>query len=198
MSSMPTVPTFTQGESGLTNLYNLQSLANCVSFLTNVDYAPAFHLFRTATQTVTAATTSTITFNQVSYDPSGMSNGTGVTIPMAGIYSFKAVVPLETNAVTGFNDLLFLVTFGANNPNFTSGINKGFGGRSTESVTTAATDTVLSTASACPWDLYPGDQVIVQVYNPGAVLTMSINNNSTAWQGRVVPSFFGRWLRTTH
>jgi hypothetical protein len=193
MTSAPAYTVFPGfGDTGLKSIYELQSLSNTVAFLTNMDYAPSFHLFRTAAQTATGL----MTFNQVSYDPAGMSNGTGVTIPLAGIYHFKAVVPIATNAVAStFFEIFFQFKAGANNPNFAVNTTNNFGGRGSVGAVLAATDTVFSTASAAPMDLYPGDQITVQIFEPLGAQNTTFNNNSTPWQGRMVPSFMGKWIR---
>jgi hypothetical protein len=198
MTSVPNVPTPAYAETGLTDIYVWQSISNCVAFLTNMDYLPSFHLYKTAASTVVSGTAA-LAFPTVSYDPAAMSNGTGVTIPLAGIYHFKATVPFATDATTTFLDLLFEFTAGSNNPNFTSGSTEKFGGRGGLGCSTASVDTTLSAGSACPVDLYPGDTITVLTVNStGTSISTSYNNNSGDWQGRVVPSFMGKWVRNTH
>ncbi len=111
MTALPHVPTFTQGEHSVANL---QALSQAVSFLVDGDLTPTWTLYRTATQSITAATITTVVFNQVAYDGDGVSDGTGALIVTQGYYRVEACgMALNTQANAERCIAIFLFTAGA-------------------------------------------------------------------------------------
>ena len=188
MATIPTIPTFTDGDSNLTNL---QDLSNAVNFLVNAQVRPTWHLYKTGTSSLSSGITSVV-FGTVAFDSDGVSNGTGVTIVTPGYYHTEMCVQVECTATGEQINVWFLVTFGANNPNFTNGTTKIYGARGSTTSSQTGVDAARVSSALCPYALYPGDKINPQI-QVGTALTLDNNSNTSYIQGRFVCNFTGRW-----
>lgn len=197
MATIPTVPTFNAGD---TSLLKLQQLSQAVSFLADVTTKPAFHVYKTSTQSITLNTW-TIPSNTgctIAYDNDNCFGGTAkftATINTQGYWVFEGCGPWATTATGISARVSFVLTAGANNPNLAPAGTIRFANRGGLSTGTASTDTVLVSAAVSPIALYSGDTVAFQVWCD-ATTTLNINNNASFISGRFVTNFTGHWLRT--
>ena len=193
---IPTVPTFTTGDTSITNL---QSLAACAGFFSCISSPtgslPFFHCYRTTTQSISASTWTSVGFPIVVADTDGMSNGTGVTVVTQGYYAIDACLPFTTLS-SGFIALCrFLFTAGTHNPHFTSGTQVIFGGRGSFTIAAVGYDEVSSVTDITPMVCYPGDTLNAQVFSTVAFVVDNVAN-ATLIVGRYPPNFTGRWIRS--
>lgn len=189
--SLPVVPgTFTAGEHTITDL---QALANCARFLSVADMHPAWHLYRTATQSLTASVNNVLTMNTVAFDSDSVSDGTGALIVTQGMYAVEACVPLSPGTTVLTARVMFAYIGGANS--YHNGSTLYFGGRGNYGTTIAANDTAICARATCPWTCFAGDKLQVVVI-PTAGVTLNNNVNTNAFSGRYAPTFTGEWIRT--
>jgi hypothetical protein len=191
--NIPTVPTFIQNESSLTNL---QSLSAAVSMVSVAASYPMWRFYGTGTQSLTANTWNQLRVGSIAVDTDGVYStpATTVTIKTQGYYECEACVPFEGNATPFLGQGVFLVTAGASNPHHISGATVMFGSfAGWAAYSTAGVDATYTMSGKCPWVLYPGDTIIVQVY---PLATGNLNNglNATATSGNLTPQFSGRWI----
>lgn len=196
---IPTVPTFSTGDHSLTNLENL---ASCVRFLVG-DIRPDWHLYKTATQSITASTWTTLTFGSTAYDSeaSGAGNtgictdGTGATIRTQGLYAVEACANFRGLATTGpYCEMCFLMTGGGNNPNLSSGSTIRFGLRGNQGPASTTQEAAICIGDTTPICAYPLDTIRVQV-QVNLATTVQPNNNTAYNEGRFAMSFTGHWTR---
>lgn len=197
MVAIPTsIPTFADGD---TSLANLEALANAVSFFSSCDIRPMWHFYKSATESLAAATWTTVSYNFVAADSDGVYVPSGGLLGAAqivtqGYYVTEACAGiLAGGAVAGFGTR-FLATAGASNPNHTSGSNIAYGQTAGLAPDTANQDAQLCFGSLCPWVLYPGDTIQAQVFCTGAVSTSWASNTSYI-KGRFAANFTGYWQR---
>lgn len=194
MATLPTVPSFTTGDTSITKL---QQLSDAVAFLSDADIRPMFHITKNSTFTPSLTTWQTLSGGTLIYDNDGFLSG-GVsfapTIRTQGYYAFEGCVPFTTSALMHVK-VSMLFTAGASNPGFVAGTTIRFGMRDSNTNATAGNDTAFCVADDCPAALYPGDTVALQVWTDTAVST-GFNNNISYISGRLVPSFTGYWIRT--
>jgi hypothetical protein len=195
MAVLPTIPSFTVGDTSVTKL---QQLSDAIGFLSDIDFRPMFKVYKTATASITLNTWTTLPGGTQDYDNDGFfSSGVSFapTIQTQGYYAFEACVPLLTGTSTIGERIAFLMTAGANNPNLAPGGTFRFGLRGGNSVSTTANDTAQCTSDLSPMGLYPGDTVALQVF-VDATTSTNFNANASYISGRVVPMFMGYWTRT--
>lgn len=194
MSTLPTVPTFTDGESSLAHL---ESLASAVSFLSSCDMRPMWHFYKTATQSIASSTWTTVAYNYVAADSDGVYAGGTVgeaTIVTQGYYVVEACAGALTSAAQGFYTR-FLWTAGTHNANYSSGTSLVFGQTGGETNGQANQDAQLCFSAPCPYVCYPGDTIQAQVFSTGAI-SLAYNENVSYLKGRFAANFTGYWLRT--
>lgn len=192
MATLPTVPSFATNDSSLSNL---QALAYAVSFLSDMTYSPSWHLYTGSTHTVAANTIITESFPLVAYDNDGLNDGTGVVIQTQGYYAVEFALDFTVGANTQRTMGWFQHTAGANNPNFTNGTTRIFGGSGLTSANVFTNeDLAICGSDVCPYVLYPGDMIRVQ-YNSDTACTRQTNLNTGYMGARWVPNFTGTFLR---
>lgn len=195
MATLPTVPTFVDGDTSITKL---QQISDAVSFLSDITTRPYFKVYKTASVSLTINTWTTISFGTVDYDNDGFNSGSGPFAPVIntqGYYRFEGCVPLLTGATAISQRIAFLLTAGSNNPNLTVGSTLRFGLRGGNSVSTASNDTTQCSSEISPIGLYNGDSVALQVYVDTTVST-GFNANNSYISGRSILYFSGYWMRS--
>jgi len=193
--NIPTVPTFITGESSITDL---QSLSAAVSMVCVAANFPMWRFYGTGTQSLTANTWNQLRVGDVAVDTDGVYStpATTATIKTQGYYECEACVPYEGNATAFLGEGAFLVTAGTNNTHHTSGSSVMFGGfAGWASQNIAGIDATYTMSGKCPWVLFPGDTIIVQVY-PLSSGTLNNGQNATYTSGNLTPQFSGRWIST--
>jgi hypothetical protein len=192
MATLPTIPTFASNDSSLTNL---QELSYAVSFLSNANVRPFWHIYQSGGgEGLTSSAWSVVNFNTKAFDSDGVYDAPGVEIVTEGYYSLTACIPIIGLATTEGQVCSFKLTGGTNNPNLASGATFMHGYAGSASCTSASVDNALCLADISPICLYAGDLVQVQVW-PAAGMTMDYNRNVSYEQGRWVPNFTGQWIR---
>ena len=198
---LPSVPTFTAGSP---TMAQLNALSYAVNFLVNGDVRPTFTAFMSsATMGTTANNWKTIAFDHVAFDSDGVFGASGAGLPTAtivtqGFYSFEACVPIQANTNQDQTTCRFQFTAGANNPHFATNATAAFGHRGSRLSTSAsaAADNSICLSAWFYTCLYPGDQIICQVYTVANAHTVDTNSNTSYIQGRFPPRFSGQ-LRAT-
>lgn len=195
MVAIPTVPSFADGDTSLTNL---EALANAVSFFSSCDVRPMWHFYKTATEALSATTWTTVSYNFVAADSDGVyvagSPLGAAQIVTQGYYVTEACAGiLAGGGSVGFGTR-FLATAGSSNPNHTAGSNIVYGQTAGLAPNTSNQDAQLCFGSLCPWVLYPGDTIQAQVFCTGAIST-SWASNSSYIKGRFAANFTGYWQR---
>jgi hypothetical protein len=154
MATLPSVPTFTTGQTP--SIAVLNQLAYCVTFLNTV---PAFGQF-TASQSVSNSTTTALSWTKVTDRDGGWSSGnpTRYTAQTGGYYQFSGLVSVPTTS-SATCSAWFQVTTGSNNPNG-SGLTQRFA--YTDAGTTSGA-TALSLGELSPY-LYVLDYVECYVF----------------------------------
>ena len=127
MSTLPTVPSFTNGD---TSILKLQQLAQAVSFLVDCDTGgkPTGHIYKGVTQALTAGSWSSQNLNQNAWlnDPTYVNPG--ITIQTQGYYTCEGHIgALYPSANFAFY-IRLLLTAGTNNP-LGNGVTVPFGER---------------------------------------------------------------------
>lgn len=190
--TIPLVPVFADGDSSLDKL---NALSAAVSFLADDDVRPTLHIYNQNTAlTLTASTWTTLTGAKVAYDSDGMMGGVITFAPVIqtpGYYRFEGCVPL--GAAGSVTRASFLVTTGANNPNWNTGTTIRFALRGMSGVTGLAADTTLTPTGMAPLLLFPGDVVALQAWCSTSV-SITLNTNASYIQGRFVPNMTGYYI----
>lgn len=196
-TTVPTVPTFADGDHSVTAINNL---SQCVRFLVG-DIYPQWHSFKTASSSISSATTWTdVPIGTVAYDSesSGAGNtgiltdGIGAIIRTQGIYMTEACVGIVSTSTAVYNQISFLITGGGNNPHLTTGATRRYGLRGNESVGVAGAEQYTCCVDSTPFAVYPLDKIRVQA-SCGVATTITFNNNSAYNNGRFSTNFTGRW-----
>ena len=190
--NIPTVPTFTTGE---TSLAHLQSLSAAVSMITVATSFPIWRFYKGATQSLTASTWNLIQMGTVVVDTDGVWTSAGfVTIKTQGYYECEACVPFTGSATPFLCQGVFLATAGASNPHHTNGTQVMFGSFANWARnSTAGIDATYCMSGICPWVLFPGDTISVQVY-PLAATTLTNGTNGSNTSGWFPAQFSGKWI----
>ena len=190
--NIPTVPTFVTGE---TSLVNLQSLSAAVSMACVASSFPMWRYYKTATQSLTANTWNQIAMGTSQVDTDGLWTTPGfVTIKTQGYYECESCIPFTGSATPFLCEGAFLVTAGANNTHHTVGATLYFGGFANWAKnSTAGIDAVYNMSGMCPWVLFPGDTISVQVY-PLAATTLTNGTNGSNTSGWFPAQFSGKWI----
>lgn len=194
MPVLPTVPSFSAGDTSVTKL---QQLSDAIGFLSDVDTRPLFHVEKNSSMALVANTWTTLSGGTLVYDNDGFfSTGTSFapTIRTQGYYTFEGSIPFLTGAGMHIR-VAMLFTAGASNPNFTAGATVRFGLRDGNTNAQASQDTAICCSDQAPMGLYPSDTVALQCWSDTAVST-GFNTNTSYISGRLVPNFTGYWLRT--
>lgn len=197
MATIPTVPTFTEGEY---DLANLDALSQCVTFLADMDYRPVWHYYKTATQSMTANTWTLGAYGSVAADTDGtwftLETGAATTHTQ-GYYAVEGGCDFLTTATATQIYSAFVHTAGANNPHYTSGTQLYFGMHGTGFTTAvASTDTGWCGKDICPNVCYPGDSIGLYFYEVGTTYALNNNANANYLSGRFVANFSGYYVRT--
>lgn len=190
---IPTVPTFVNGDTSITKL---RQLSQCVSFVTNAQSYPVWHLYRHSTFSVTPANTwVTVPMTATAFDSDRVGTGSGVTIVTQGYYTCEACVPFVSQASVNNGWAAFLWTAGPANANFSAGTTVQFGLKAGRIIAATGSDEVLSPADMCPVVCYPGDTIVVQANVAINNTVIDVNNPTSAFAGRFTCNFTGRWVR---
>jgi hypothetical protein len=190
---IPTVPAFVDGDTSVTKL---RQLSQCVSFVTNAQSYPVWHLYRTAPLTLTTANTwFTVPMTATAFDSDRVGSGSGATIVTQGYYVCEACVPFVTQSSANNAWAAFVWTAGTANPNYSSGTAIQFGLKSARVIAGVGADETLSLSDFCPVVCYPGDLIIVQANGGLTNTVVDFNNPVSAIAGRFVCQFTGRWVR---
>lgn len=192
MATLPTVPTFVDGDFSLANL---QNLSYAVSFISDDDVRPLWHIYSEATQGISANAWTAVNTSYVARDSDGVASSPGVTINTQGYYAVEACIPFEVSSSGAGVGACFQVIAGPNNPNHSPGATQMFGPRETGSPDEVAVWATLCPADICPWELYPGDQIVPMAYSTAA-LNLGYNTNAGYREGRFVRQFTGLWIGT--
>lgn len=193
MATLPTVPgPFTDGTAP--TMTQLQQLAYAVSFLSDRDVSPIWHFYQDSSESLTANSWNSITYNHNVIDSDGVHASGGVAqIVTQGYYAVEACIGLSVTS-TGFSFIgAFLWTAGANNPHFTSGTTLRFGPRGCNGVNNNSSNTGCTPIDICPNVCYPGDTIQPQVYVTAA-LSLKANTNDSWNEGRFSANFTGAWI----
>ena len=190
---IPTVPTFTAGES---NVNHLQQLSNAVAFLAVANNFPVLRTIKTANLALTATTWNTVPATTVEIDTDNMVNAAngGVQINTQGYYRFEACLQVQAPASNDVIALSFLLTVGPNNANYSNGTTFRFGGEGTAFASGAGVDWAFCQADICPVVLYPNDVVVMQAF-PSVGVTTHVLANNTATTGWFSPQVSACWIR---
>lgn len=196
MATLPTVPgPFADGTAP--TLVQLQQLAGAVSFISDCDVRPTWHLYQTNTQSLSASTWTnlgTAGGNNVAFDSDGVSSGSGVaTIVTQGYYAVEACADIAVSSPAFTFLVAFLWKAGANNPHFTNGTTLRFGARGGNIVTDASANTAYCASDICPNVCYPGDTIVPQVF-ASAAIGLKYNTNDAYNEGRFVANFTGYFI----
>jgi hypothetical protein len=191
MATLPTIPAFADNDSSLTNL---QNLSYAVSFLSNADVQPYWHIYRAATTSLTSSAWTGITMTTKAYDSDNAYDSPGVEIQTQGYYTYSACIDVEAVGATEGCVVAFKLTGGGNNPNLATGVTFSHGYRGASTSTTTADNAYVIT-DISPFTLYPLDLVQVEVW-VSTTMTANFNQNTSYIQGRWVTNFTGRWLRS--
>lgn len=199
MAQLPTIPAFTQGESGPANLANLQNLANAVAFLANMDVRPTWKMYKAGTLALVANTWTNLGLGQKAFDSDNICTvgaSSLVTIKTQGYYALEICAQVISGTTATLFELAFLFTAGANNPHIVNGTTKRFGRRGGQTASsTASACSASCTADIAPIVMFPGDTIAPQV-NVQSALTLQNNANGAYDAGRFAVTFTGQWLRT--
>jgi hypothetical protein len=190
--NIPTVPTFIQNESSIANL---QSLSAAVAMVSVAADFPMWRFYKSVTQGLTANTWNTLNMGTKAVDTDSVWTTPGfATIVTQGYYECEACVPFTGNSSAFVCQGVFLVTAGAHNAHYTSGTTVMFGGFATNAAySTGGIDAVSTMSGKCPWVLYPGDTIQVQV-NPSIASTTTAGTNGSATSGLCTAQFSGKWI----
>lgn len=190
---LPTVPSFTNGE---TSVPHLQALSNAVAFLSTGGNVPSFRFIKSASATLSGGSWQTVPYNTVVYDPDNMHNAAtgGIQVNTQGYYRLEACLEVEPPAANDTLSITFLLTVGPNNLNYSSGTTFRFGGNA-NAISSGSNDWSFCIADIVPIVLYPNDTILVQAFPGGTTITDTLLN-SGATTGWFAPQFSGRWLRT--
>jgi hypothetical protein len=194
MATVPTVPTFTDGTAP--SAANMEALAQAVNFLVDCDQRPIWHFLAVAGQAIPSNAFTTVKYTNVAVDSDAVftsASGTA-TIVTQGYYDMEYCLGIQSAASGASFSTRFIVTAGTHNPNHTSGTQIFNICQSSLCAATAATDTVAASAWQCPWVLYPGDNVAVQI-DTTVALNTTFNFNTSFIDGRFVANFTGYYSR---
>lgn len=192
MTTIPTVPSFTDGDSSETRL---QQLSYAVGFLSQNDIRPTWHLYSQATQgPITANAWVSVATGKTAFDSDGAASSPGVTIKTQGHYAVEGCVPFVAFNSGAGCAIAFLVKAGSSNPHHSSGSSQLFGYKGGAATNETGVDFTLVSSELCPWVCYPGDQIIVQAYTTVSV-SIDYNTNASYRQGRFVTNYTGMWVR---
>lgn len=193
MATLPTVPSFSAGSPSVATL---NQLSQAVSFVADMDVRPFWHLYKTATQSITLNTWTSLTFGSIAYDDDNAQDGTGVTVVTQGYYSLTGCAQFRCTTTAVEVSCAFLMTGGGSNPHLGTGVTNRFGYRGDQTQNnTASADTAICATDTTPFPCYPGDTLRFQVYS-GANITLNNNTAVSYEQGRFVPNFTGYLVRT--
>jgi hypothetical protein len=191
MATLPTIPSFDDGDYDLTKL---QQLSAAVQFVSDLDVKPTWHLYRNSTQSMSNGSWNASAFTEVAFDGDSIYSSNSVEIVTEGYYALTACWQVENETSgTPIVACCFLLTGGSSNLNLSSGskIYFGFSGCEASDLTG---DTSVVLDDITPIAVYPGDTLEVVTYvNYSA--TADYNQNTSYSQGRWVPNFTGRWIR---
>jgi hypothetical protein len=192
MSTLPTVPSFTNGD---TSILKLQQLAYAVSFLVDCDESlrPTAHIYKNSTLALPATTNTSVPLGDNAWlnDPTYVAPN--IVIQTQGYYSLEAHIGTEFTASSRGTYVVFLLTAGVNNP-LGNGVTVLFGYRGGQAVSVSAQDTDYCISALAPTCLYVGDAVTVQAYSTQAT-TINFNANTNYVSGRFVPNMTAIWIR---
>ncbi len=192
---LPTIPSFSTGD---TDVSKLQQLSECARFITVATFRPYWRFYsNTSTQSISATTWTQVQMPSVALDTDGTWTSPGtVTIQTQGYYTCAANVTFKGAGSSFLPTILFKWTAGINNPNYSSGTTKYFGGHaSTASASMTGTDFALCIADECPVVCYYLDKITVMCYS-SAACTIDYLTNTSRTAGWYAPEFSGRWIRT--
>ena len=190
---IPTVPAFVTGD---TSVAKLRQLSQCVSFVSNAQNYPVWHVYRNSLYGLTTANTwYTLAWPYVAFDSDRVAVYGGALIVTQGYYCCEACIPFQSQSSANNAQGQFLFTAGPSNPHYTSGTTIAFGYRFARIIGTAGTDEVMCLDDLCPAVCYPGDTLAVQAQGALANTNVDYNNPTGATAGRFVPNFTGRWVR---
>jgi hypothetical protein len=188
MGTIPTVPSFASNDSSLTNL---QEMSTGVKFLTqvaNTTGLPAWHYYATATQSLSANTTTQVQYNKHALDTDSTYTSTGIaTVNTQGIYYCSATVGFASTATNEGFFIYFLITAGSSNPNHSSGATVKFGGGGIGTPPESGLNPMQSAGGYTPWACYPGDTIEVIAFAAAAFTILST--------GAAYSQFYGRFIQ---
>jgi hypothetical protein len=192
MATVPTVPSFDDGD---TSLLKLQQLSQAVSFLADCDIHPLWHFYNSHASSLVNSDTwiEAGSATSVAWDNDGVQDSGWAEIVTQGYYAVEACVPYESIGTS--NDLYarFLYTAGSNGT-LDSGTTRPFGTAGGQAVQSSSQDTVFCLSDIVPVCCYPGDVIEVQLYYTSDV-TLNYNQNTNYVSGRFPFNFTGYWLR---
>jgi hypothetical protein len=163
MATLPTFPTYTTDEVPAAS--KLNQTVTAVAFATKLPILVS--LKKTATQAVSASTTTTVTWNVSEVDTDSMhsnvTNNTRITAVTQGYYKFHCTVAVNQTATAAFTSMWLKQTTGVNNP-LGAGVTQIFAPDGTGS-TTIATDFRSATLTSISPCLFIGDYVEAFVFS---------------------------------
>lgn len=171
MATRPTIPYFPYQDDSLTNLQNMSAAAAFAGQCPVI-----WHLYKTASQAITASTSTQVTFGTAAIDTDGVKSGGGAVIVTPGFYDVEATVGWQNAATQASVLLYFTLTAGTANP-LPTGTVIPFGNLGDLADAVAADDSVFTTAATTPM-CYPGDAIAVMFFCSQAV-TLSIAFNES-------------------
>lgn len=196
---VPTVPSFSTGDS---SLLKLQQLSQCVAFLSDAQYFPMWHLYsyqHGAVLNIAATTYTDLFMNSCAFDTDqvwDINNPARANIRTQGYYVVEACAPFVSQSSLYGVQLGFRWTAGPYNPHYSSGTTVQFGYRTGEVAVDSSgnTNEVLCADDMCPVVCFPGDIITVQAY-ASVACWVDIGGPSSSIKGRFTCNFTGRWLR---
>ena len=193
MATLPTVPTFSNGDHSLTNLENL---AQAVSFLSSCDVRPQWEYYMTGTQSITANTWTTAALTTVAADSDGtFTSATHLaTIVTQGYYYTTLCLGVQAGGAVDSTAARFAVTAGTHNPNHASSAQVFYNDTASLAPDTASVDATWAFSGQCPWVLYPGDTIAAQIWSD-TTISIQVPNATNFMKGRFAPTFSGYWVR---
>lgn len=193
---LPTVPSFTQGESGATNALHMQQLGQCVNYLVNMGASPIARYYKSAAESLGSGSWTAIVMGTVILDTDGDGLNGGIVINTQGYYRFEANMAIvgQTAGAADFQ-ACFASTIGGSNPHYSQGTNIYFGGSGTAQLSGSGISVSTTMADICPFVCFPGDFIQPTIYMNQAGSNTDTLTNSSATAGWFTCQISAKWIR---